>query len=88
MNNRENLPRANELNDIMLRIEDNIKQLDEIHKEGLDMIGLSCNGKRHTIYASEMVDLNLMPVIHTFIEAVQNARRRSLTEKSNEFKEL
>ena len=25
---------------------------------------------------------------HTFIEAVQNARRRSLTEKLNEFKEL
>ena len=88
MNNRENLPRANELNDTMLRIEDNIKQLDEIHREGLDMIGLSCNGERHTIYASEMVDLNLMPVIHTFIEAVQNARRRSLTEKLNEFKEL
>ena len=32
--------------------------------------------------------VNLMPVIHTFIEAVQNARRRSLTEKLNEFKEL
>ena len=64
------------------------KRMNEIHREGLDMIGLSCNGKRHTIYASEMVDLNLMPVIHTFIEAVQNARRRSLTEKLNEFKEL
>lgn len=88
MNDRKNLQYAFELDREMTSIEDNIKQLDEIHEEGLDWIGLSCNGKRYTIYASEMVDLNLMPVIHTFIEAVQNARRRSLTEKLNEFKEL
>ena len=88
MNDRKNLQYAFELDREMTSIEDNIKQLDEIHESKIDILHFGSNGKQHTIFFTDIEQLELTTEINKMVEIIQNKRRNLLTEKENEFKKL